>query len=320
MRVYSLVVLMAWVATAVGCTPGNRHSAPLRIGVNPWPGFLFLHHAADRGYFEDEGAHVELVELSSCRDVAVAYQLEQIDIATTTTIDLLFIRHLSERSPVAFLVTDESSGADVILARPGIESVADLPGHRVAAEPASLDLMLLALALESVGRSLSDVEVVSIAQAEMAEEYRAGEVDAAVAYPPGSLTLESAGAKTIFDTSKLPGAILDLLVAEPRLLVEERERLAAVVRATERAMDDWRNQPREIEAGMALHAGMDAAELAASFKGLKVPRNGEQAALLDESGPIGDSIRAAADVLGVPAPPRPWTDGSVAEQEATRGR
>ena len=50
---------------------------------------------------------------------------------------------------------------------------------------------------------------------EMPRELSVGNVDAVVIYPPSSEKARSFGAKTIFDSSKIPGQILDVCAGSP---------------------------------------------------------------------------------------------------------
>ena len=59
-------------------------SDPLRVGINPWPGYGPLFLAADKGFFAEEGIDVELVELTSLADVRRAFERGQIDGMTSS--------------------------------------------------------------------------------------------------------------------------------------------------------------------------------------------------------------------------------------------
>ncbi|HPI60366.1 ABC transporter substrate-binding protein, partial [Zoogloea sp.] len=41
-----------------------RHREPIRFATNPWPGFDPLYIARDKGYFDDAGLNVALVDLT----------------------------------------------------------------------------------------------------------------------------------------------------------------------------------------------------------------------------------------------------------------
>ena len=68
-RPFAVSTLLALAALAVligtWLPGGDSTSGPLRVAINPWPGYEFAMLAASQGYFEDEGVEVRLVELSS---------------------------------------------------------------------------------------------------------------------------------------------------------------------------------------------------------------------------------------------------------------
>jgi len=89
---------------------------PLRVALNPWPGYAFLFLAQEKGYFADEGVNVELVELSSLSDVRKAFERGQVDGMASSLVEVLEVSKNSNRQAVVSLMADYSNGADVILA------------------------------------------------------------------------------------------------------------------------------------------------------------------------------------------------------------
>ena len=93
----------------------------------------------------------------------------------------------------------------MILARSDIQSVGDLKGKTVAAEPGSLDMIHLSLALESAGLTKDDITLRPLPQNEMVQAFTLGQIDAAVTYPPTSIELLSNdNIDPIFDTVAYP--------------------------------------------------------------------------------------------------------------------
>ncbi|MHC5068800.1 MAG: ABC transporter substrate-binding protein, partial [Planctomycetota bacterium] len=129
----------------------------------------------------------------------------QIDIGTSTCIDLPTIRANCPREPLAFYSFDFSNGTDVIIANPDITSFEDLRGRTIAAETDSLDRVLLFGALEHFKMSADDVSIVSLPQLDMHDGLLNGTIDAAVCYPPESLRiLKREGTHIVFDSSMAP--------------------------------------------------------------------------------------------------------------------
>ena len=52
-NVLSLILLLVSMALSTSC--GNTPQAPLRIGMNPWPGYEALALAQEKGFFAAAG-------------------------------------------------------------------------------------------------------------------------------------------------------------------------------------------------------------------------------------------------------------------------
>src|SRR5437667_11275229 len=109
--VVSAILCAAWLAGCAG------HELPLRIGINAWPANEFLFLAQEKGFFAAQGVDVRLIEYSSLGDVRRAFDRGQLDGMTATLVELLQSREGSRPAPRAFMATNVSNGADVIVAR-----------------------------------------------------------------------------------------------------------------------------------------------------------------------------------------------------------
>lgn len=296
MRRFCRLAGMVWLLTTASCS--EEKLAPLRVGINPWPGYGFLFLAEELGYFAEEGTSVRLVELSSNGDVRREYERGRVEVGTCTIIDLVTIRALSDKKPRLLHVCDFSDGADQIIARGGITHPRDLRGKRVAAEPTSLDMVHLSLALKEEGLTLEDVEVVNMAQGRMPAALASGTIDAAVTYPPSSFeAMDTPGAASIFDTSRIPGAIVDVLIAEEKTLRDRTSDIEGLVRAFDRAVHFWLVNPEEAVAIMAHRQGMTEEELGEAFGGIRILTIEDQQGMLAIDAPIWTSIGASASML-----------------------
>ena len=82
------------------------------------------------------------------------------------------------------MVTDISNGADVILAKPEIQSLKDLKGRRVGVDSTALGAFVITRALGQVGLSPKDIEIVSLGVSEQERAFKQGIVDAVVTFEP----------------------------------------------------------------------------------------------------------------------------------------
>jgi NitT/TauT family transport system substrate-binding protein len=264
-----LALLALALLAASGCV--QAPDEPLRVGINPWPGYDFLYLAQQKGFLAEEGVDVEIVAFTSVGDSRRAFERGQLDAFGGTTVELLQARTNSDRRPQAFCVTNWSEGADQLLARPEIGSVPDLAGKRVAVEPASVDLLVLNLALEQAGLAPDAVQRVGLGQAEMAEAMAAGEVQAAVTYPPASVHIRNeSGARALFDTADAPRAVLDLFIGAQDALRQRPADFAALVRAFDRAVHYAEKHPEESHRIMANREGITPEELRRSLARIRV--------------------------------------------------
>lgn len=297
--------MLVWAFSACVESP----APPLRVATNPWCGYEFLHLAEELGYFAQEGVSVRLVEFASLGDARRAFERGQVDAWGATLVELLFSREQSLRRAQVFMVTDFSNGSDMVLARPPIARVEDLRGRRVAVEPATTDVLLLAVALESAGLRFNDIQLTPLPQNLMVRALERGEVDAVCAYPPLSTLILRAGlAGKIFDSAQAPQRIVDVLAAEQELLTQRPGDFAAIIRAFERARRYAETQPDHAHALMARRQGVSVEEFRQALSGIRIVAWREQGDYLSENGrlriALQDADRAlrAMGLLTGPAP------------------
>lgn len=262
-RTPNFVGLWLSAAMALAC---SQPKEPLRVGVNPWPGYAFLYLAEEQGYFEAEGVPVHLVEFTSLEDARRAYERGHLDALGTTIVDVVQARQHQDRSLQVVRVVDYSTGGDVIALRPGLRRFADLRGKRVAVEPASLGAYLLARASEHMGIKVDEFEWVALGQVHMAAALEKGEVDAVVTYPPFSGRIAAMAGTTIaFDSRQIPGEVVDVIAVDSAVALNRREDIRALLRAFDRAGAAYRSDPAIHLPSMARRQGMTVDQFTRTF-------------------------------------------------------
>jgi NitT/TauT family transport system substrate-binding protein len=227
----------------------------LRIGAYQRPGFEPLFLARSLGYLDEQ--RVQLVEFPTAAETLLAYRNHAIDVAAVTTDDVL--RLAAEGQPVRIvLLMAYSSGADVVVARQDIEDIAGLKGRKVAVESNALGSYVLSRALETAKLGLADVQLVSERVDRMGMELASGQIDAGVTYDPHRTRLARRGIKTIFDSTKLPEDIADVLVAPERLVSKPTAGLHEATSGWFRALDYLATNGEDAAARMAPREGLTA--------------------------------------------------------------
>jgi NitT/TauT family transport system substrate-binding protein len=245
----------------IACSPPPAE--PLRIAINPWPGFEYLYLAEQLKLFEAEGVQVKILQFGSAHDSGRAYQLGQADGYCTTTVGVLLSREQSGRQPQIVHVTDYSSGGDLIIAQAAIDDLSQLAGKRVGIEPNTLNSYILARALNTTGLKVAELSLVNLAQSNMFEALQTGEIDAAVTYPPFSVEmLKQPQLKEIFNTRAIPGEVLDVIAIDASVLATRKSEVQAMLRALEAAQQYAQAHPDEANRIMAARENLKPEEFA----------------------------------------------------------
>lgn len=273
--------------------------APLRVALNPWPGYEALFLADSQGYYAAEGVEVRLVEFASLSDARRAFERGQVDGIATSMVEVLQAREVPSQDATIVRVFDYSSGGDQIIAHAPCPTVWSLRGQKVGVEFASLGVFVLARALERAGLTLRDVTLVSGDQLTLKQRFAEGALGAIVTYPPTSVgALQLPGAKVIFSSKEIPGEVIDVLAFERKVLDQRAEDVRRLLRAYDRASEFAQRQPEIAIPIMAARERLSPAEFAAALNGeVTLVPAADQARYLGPEGSIQQVLDAADRVL-----------------------
>jgi len=129
-----------------------------------------------------------------------------------TNMDVLTIPAVGGVDSTALIVGDFSNGNDGIVMKNG-KSVKELKGRTVALVEFTVSHYMLARALEMNGMSEREIRTVNTSDSDIAAIFTAAPNGAAVTWnPPLQQARNAKGATLVFDSSKIPGEIIDLMV------------------------------------------------------------------------------------------------------------
>jgi NitT/TauT family transport system substrate-binding protein len=132
----------------------------------------------------------------------------------------------------ALIVGDYSNGNDGLLIKGEGKTLADLKGMRINLVELSVSHYFLARALESAGMSERDVTVVNTSDADIIAAYTTPSVQAAATWNPMLAEIVAQpGSTQVFDSSKIPGEILDMMVVNTQTLQDNPDFGKALVGA-----------------------------------------------------------------------------------------
>ena len=212
----------------------SSQAEPLTVGYNDWPGWVPWEIAIKKGWFKEAGVEVDFQWIDYVKAMET-YAAGGLDGVHMTNGDAL-VTGATGKPAVAILINDYSNGNDMFIAKPGIESVKDMKGKKVAVEEGFVSHLLVLTALEANGMSEDDIETVNTPNGETPQVLESGAVDAISAWQPSSGQALKAvdGSKTIFTSADAPGIIYDILFVDPGSLEERREDWKKVVEVCKR--------------------------------------------------------------------------------------
>ena len=251
----------------------TAHAAePLKIGYSDWPGWVAWQVAIDKGWFKEADVNVkfEWFDYSASMD---AFTAGKIDAVLMTNGDALVTGAGGARSTM-ILITDYSNGNDMILAKPGIKSVSDLKGKKVAVETGLVEHLLLRNAMKKAGMKAGDIEIVNSKTNEMPQMLASKDIVAVGAWEPiaGQARKAAPGAKAIYTSADEPGLIYDVLAVNPSSVNAHRAEWQKVVKLWDRVVsyiEDPKTQADAVKI-MAARSGVSTAEYLPLLKGTKL--------------------------------------------------
>jgi NitT/TauT family transport system substrate-binding protein len=286
MRHFTVAVRWLMVAftfltlTLVSCQ--QKPVQPLRIATNLWTGYEPLHLARDLGYYGD--MPIQIVEYASNNERVRAFRNGDVEMTSASLNTVLEITETNPDTRV-FLAVDFSDGADAILAQPKIQKLQDLKGRKVGLESSTLGIFLLTRGLEQVGLSLEDVKTVPLEIPQQEDAFKQGHVDAVVTYGPVRSNLLAAGAKSLFDTSQIPGEIVDTLIGREELLTTHSTHLQVLGRAWFHSLNYLQNNREDAARRMARRQGVTPEQFKKSLNGVRFLNLQENKKLLEKTDP-----------------------------------
>lgn len=216
---------------------GVAQSEPLKIGYSDWPGWVAWEIGIKKEWFKEEGVDVKF-EWYDYVESMDAYAAGQLDAVGMTNGDAL-VTGATGKPSVGILINDYSNGNDMIVGKPGIESVKDLKGKKIGLEEGFVTHLLLLKALEMNGMSPDDVTIVNTPTNETPQVLASGAVDAIAAWQPssGQALKVVSGSKPIFTSKDTPGLIYDNIYVSPESLEKRRDDWKKVIKVWYRIVD-----------------------------------------------------------------------------------
>jgi NitT/TauT family transport system substrate-binding protein len=260
-----------------GCS--KQPAKPLHVATNIWVGYEPLYLARSLQYFPPS---IILHEMPNASDVIKAFRNNAIDVAALTLDEALLLIQDGIDAKI-LLVMDISNGADVLMVHPAVKNISDLKGKRVGAESLALGAYMLSRALEKGGLRPEDITLVPTTFDAHEEAFLSGKVDAVVTFEPVKTKLLAKGARVLFDSSKIPNEIVDVLVVRADAYRTNPAALRDLENGWYQALGYLRKNPADACRRMSKREGVTTEQFENSLGGIVIPDQKENGRLLSNN-------------------------------------
>lgn len=263
--ILSFIAGLLLVSALAGCI--QNPPDPLRVGFLVWPGYESLYLARDLGYYKD--TPIRLVDYPSASELIRGFRNQNLEAVTLTLYEALLVAE-TELDVRIVLILDSSNGADAVLAKPKIKTLEEIKGKRIGVESGALGAFVLTRALEKVDLMPKDVQIVSLGVSEHEQAFKQGKVDAVVTFEPTRSKLLADGANLLFDSSQIPGEILDVLVVREELLKKQPSAVQDLLDGYFSALKYLKENPQDAARRIAPREGVTPNQFLKSLEGLVI--------------------------------------------------
>lgn len=216
MRTLSLTVSMFALLVTTSPATYAAEKTEFKLAWTIYVGWMPWDYAAASGivdkWADKYGIKIDVVQINDYVESINQYTAGQFDATVMTNMDALTIPAASGVDSTALIVGDFSNGNDGVILK-GDKSLKEIKGQQVNLVELSVSHYLLARGLESVGMAEKDVKVVNTSDADLVAAFSSDTVTAVTTWNPllSEITAQP-NSSLVFDSSMIPGEIIDLLV------------------------------------------------------------------------------------------------------------
>lgn len=238
--------------------------------------------------------NIDVVQFNDYVESMNQYTAGEFDACTMANIDALTIPAAGGVDSTALIVGDFSNGNDAVILKQG-ESLKDVKGQNINLVELSVSHYLLARGLESVGMSEKDVKVVNTSDADLVSAYTTKDVTAVSTWNPlVSEILNMPNSKKVFDSSHIPGEIIDTLIVNTDVLSKNPNFGKALVGAWYEIMGEMK-QDKAVREHMGKASGTDLAGFESQLDSTKMFYDAKEAVEFVKSPALKNTMQYVAE-------------------------
>jgi NitT/TauT family transport system substrate-binding protein len=228
------------------------------VGWMPWP------YAVESGivkkWGDKYGITINITQINDYVESINQYTAGKFDGVTVTNMDALTIPAAGGVDTTAIIMGDFSNGNDGIVLKKG-KTLADIKGQKINIVELSVSHYLLARALATVKLKEKDIKTVNTSDADIVAAFKSKDSTAVVTWNPQlQEVMAEPGATEVFDSSKIPGEIEDLMAVNTDMLKDNPnlgKALVGIWYETIALMQDPGDKGKAAREAMAKASGTD---------------------------------------------------------------
>jgi NitT/TauT family transport system substrate-binding protein len=237
------------------------------VGWMPWP------YAAESGivkkWADKYGIAINVTQINDYVESVNQYTAGKFDGVTVTNMDALTIPAAGGVDTTALIIGDFSNGNDGIVLKKG-KTLADIKGRKINMVELSVSHYLLARGLSTVKLKEKDIKVVNTSDADIVGAFKSPDSTAVITWNPQLMEVKAEpGATLVYDSSKIPGEIIDTLAVKTETLKDNPDfgkALVGIWFETLAVMSDPGDKGKAAREAMAKLSGTDLVGFDAQLK------------------------------------------------------
>jgi NitT/TauT family transport system substrate-binding protein len=216
------LLVAAWVAFA----PHSAIAAPktsFNVAWSIYVGWMPWDYADQSGilkkWADKYGIKIKLTQVNDYVESINQYTAGTFDACVMTNMDMLTIPSAGGVDSTALIVGDFSNGNDGVVLKGKGKKLEDIKGQKVNLVELSVSHYLLVRGLSTVGMRERDLKIINTSDADIVAAFSTPSTTAVVTWKPQlSEVLAAPNSQLVFDSSKIPGEIIDLMVVNTATL------------------------------------------------------------------------------------------------------
>lgn len=215
-----LALLVTLTLAAPGAFAAEKTS--FKVAWSIYVGWMPWDYAQQSGilkkWADKYGIKIQLTQINDYVESINQYTAGGFDACVMTNMDALTIPAVGGVDSTALIMGDFSNGNDGVVLKGKDKKLGDIKGQKVNLVELSVSHYLLARGLASAGLRERDITIVNTSDADIVGAFAAADTTAVVTWKPQLSEVMAPGTSLVFDSSKIPGEIMDLMVVNTATL------------------------------------------------------------------------------------------------------